>query len=455
VTRTISSKKKESPVLPRTTECLDRRHPDFESVYRFVDKLGATFDVGLIARGFLTTIMEQLGAKRASLYLVEPGRTSLEPYRSLGIAEGATLPGVELESGFVRWLSEAEGSVHLDEFFTGTPGAAGEEEEMIRSFVEAGFSSAIALAEQGELMGMLVRGGDARGRAQNEFDDELLSMLARVASIMIRSAFLHQEAVGSKLELERFSDMKRAFMGDTSRELQTPLTVLKSTLWSLEPDQVDEGVLIDMAKDAVQRLQGTVESLLSLNDLELERTEFRFEPSEVSSIVEDILREILPELEEKQVCVDVDDRARFRKILIDPGKIAIVIRGILDNAVNAVDRGGNIAITIRVSESPPESEEGAAIGAGPHTGNHPRRTQDATYLVISMKDDRICTPAAEIETLAESLANVSSSIDRKGKVLGIGLSVSQKVVAGHGGMIFCKSEPGGGAQFSIWLPLDV
>ena len=64
-------------------------------------------------------------------------------------------------------------------------------------------------------------------------------------------------------------------------------------------------------------------------------------------------------------------------------------------------------------------------------------------------------PAAEIETLAESLANVSSSIDRKGKVLGIGLSVSQKVVAGHGGMIFCKSEPGGGAQFSIWLPLDV
>ncbi len=80
MTRTISSSKKESPVLPRTTECPGRQRPDFESVYRFVDNLGATFDVELIARGFLTTIMEQLGAKRASLYLVEPGRTSLEPY---------------------------------------------------------------------------------------------------------------------------------------------------------------------------------------------------------------------------------------------------------------------------------------------------------------------------------------------------------------------------------------
>jgi signal transduction histidine kinase len=455
VTRTISSRKKESPVLPQTTQCLDRRHPDFESVYRFVDKLGATFDVGLIASGFLTTIMEQLGAKRASLYLVEPGSTSLEPYRALGIAEGATLPGVPLESGLVRWLLEAGGSVQLDEFLTGTPGAAGEEEKLVHFLVDAGFSSAIALAEHGGVMGMLVRGGDAGGRAQNETDDELLSMLTRVASIMIRNAFFHQETLGSKLELERFSDMKRAFMGDTSRELQTPITVLKSTLWSLEPDRVDEGVLIDMAKDAVQRLQGTVESLLSLNDLELDRTEFRFEPSEVSSIVEDVLREILPELEEKQVCVVVDDRARFRKILIDPGKIAIVIRGILDNAVNAVDRGGNISVTIRVSESPPESEEGAEIGAGHRTENHPRRRQDATYLVVSMKDDRICTPAAEIEALAESITNASSSTDRNGTVPGIGLSVSQKVVAGHGGMMFCKGEPGGGAQFSIWLPLDM
>ena len=455
MTRTISSRKKESPVLRRTAECLDRRHPDFESVYRFVEKLGSTFDVGLIASRFLTTIMEQLGARRASLYLVEPGRTSLEPYRSLGIGEGAALPGVALESGFVRWLSEAEGPVHLDEFFTGMSGAAGEEEEMVHFLVDAGFSSAIALAERGEFMGMLVRGDAAAGRAQNEFEDELLSMLARVASIMIRNAFLHQEAVVSKLELERFSDMKRAFMGHTSRELQTPLTVLKSTLWSLEPDQIDEGVLIDMAKDAVQRLHGAVEYLLSLNDLELDRTEFRFEPSEVSSIIEDLLREILPELEEKQVRVDVDDRARFRKMLIDPGKIAIVIRGILDNAVNAVDRGGTIAITIRVSESPPGSEEGAAIGSGLRAGNRPRGTEGAAYLVISIKDDRAIAPAAEIEALAESLTSAAGSIDRDGTVRGIGLSVSERVVAGHGGMLFCKREPGGGPQFSIWLPLDV
>jgi signal transduction histidine kinase len=38
--------------------------------------------------------------------------------------------------------------------------------------------------------------------------------------------------------------------------------------------------------------------------------------------------------------------------------------------------------------------------------------------------------------------------------LRIGLSVAERIVAGHGGKIFCKSEPGRGARFSIWLPLE-
>ncbi len=242
--------------------------------------------------------------------------------------------------------------------------------------------------------------------------------------------------------------------------ISSPLTVLKSALWSLEPDQADEGVLVDMAKDALARLEGKVEYLLSLNDIQLNRTDFRFEQAELASIVEDVLREIIPELEEKQVHVIVDDRARFRKAFIDVRKIKIVVRSILDNAVSSVGRGGNIKIAIWISESPPGREGGVAIGgrsaSGAEAGTRSRNPgiEGAPYLVVSVKDDGIGIPASEIPILSEPFTMASNSSNRNVKGLGIGLSVSQKVIAGHGGRILCKSELGLGAEFSIWLPLE-
>jgi len=478
--RTASIKGNELPGAQRIEDHLERQRLTFDALFRLVEKLGTTFDVSNIVSLFLMTLMGQLKVKRVSLYLVVPEKKRLEPYRSFGLADRGALTFLDLDSSFIRWLRESDGPVRLDEFLTASSEGAREEQEMMRQLLDRGFSRAIPLAEQGDLLGVLLYGNTVTGEAFSEFDAEFVKMLARVASITIKNAFLYQAAITSKVELEQFSEVKREFISHTSHELRTPLTVLKSALWSLEPDEAAGGVLVDMAKDAVLRLQGKVEYLLSLNDIELNKTYFKFESSEVSSVVEDVLREIIPELEEKQVRVAVDDQARYRKVLIDPGKIAIVIRSILDNAVNFVDRGGKITITIGVSETAPGSGEGVEIrdrrarGAGafdvppmpvsPIAGAHatdPERfhrsqaSEDASYLVISVKDDGIGIPQSEIETLAEPFTMASNSTNRNVKGLGIGLSVSQKVVAGHGGKIFCRSDLGQGAQFSVWLPLHV
>jgi signal transduction histidine kinase len=458
--RTVSTKEHELAGARRIEDHLERQRLTFDALFRLVEKLGTTLEVSTIVSLFLMTLMGQLKVKRVSLYLAHPEHNRLEPFRSLGLAERAPGVGFALDSAFIRWLRESDGPVDLSEFLAPPDAGAHEEEEMVRRLIGMGFSRAMSLGEQGNPLGMLLYGDTVTGEAFSEFDAEFVKMLAGVASITIRNAFLYQAAVQSKIELEQFSEVKREFINHTSHELRTPLTVLKSALWSLEPDEAASGVLIDMARDAVLRLQGKVEYILSLNDIELNETDFRFEPSEVSSVVEDVLREMIPELEEKQVRVEVDDRARDRKALIDPGKMSIVVRSILDNAVNFVDRGGNITIVIWVSKGAPGEGEGVEI--------RDRRTQaagafdvppisapQAGYLVLSVKDDGIGIPQSEIENLAQPFTMASNSTNRNVKGLGIGLSVSQKVVAGHGGKIFCKSDLGQGAQFSVWLPLDL
>jgi len=299
-------------------------------------------------------------------------------------------------------------------------------------------------------------------------------MLCRVATITIRNANLYQAAVRSKAELERFSRVKREFINHTSHELRTPLTVLKSALWSIEPEEVDAGILVDMARDAVSRLQTRVEHLLSLNEIELDNSTFNFEICDVSSIIEDCLREVIPELESKHIKVNFEDNVKYKTMKLDSKKIKIVLRSIIDNALNFVERGGNIDISIDLVDEPDWESQGIEIGdwklednsnyflSSRHAGDvdsidgylsELSSLKGSQYLLIRIKDDGIGIPPEEIRSLAEPFKRASNSTVRNVKGLGIGLSVSQKIVAGHGGKLFCKSEVGRGAEFSIWLPV--
>jgi signal transduction histidine kinase len=438
--RAISDKKNERIDSRKIEDRHKRRLPAFEALFRLVEELGATFDVEAIAT-LLAAFMGEQKVKRTSLYLVTSGKKRLEPRPAAGAAGNGELPSIPFESAFVRSLAETGGTVRLDEFRADAGQTASEEEKALRSLAEAGFSHAIGLSGREGFLGMLIYGGVDDGADFREWDDDLCAMLARMASVSIGNTLLREEIDASMKDLEKFSGAKRELIAGAAQDIRMPLAFLKSALSSLEPDQASESVLVDMAKDAVGRLERKIEYVLSLSDIEPDARNLEMKPADVSSIVEDILREKLPELEEKQVHVDLDDRARFRKALLDPGKLAIVIRSLIDNAVHAVERDGTVTVTIRVSEESPGKEDGVDMDdrranareeAGPRRNRRPRNADASSYLVIDVRDDGIV------------------HLDR----LGSGLLIPQKVVSGHGGKLLCKSDPGWGAQFSVWIPLD-
>lgn len=459
-------------------ECLALKNMTFEAIFRLLEKVGSTQDVEKIAQLFLMTLMGQLGIKRASCYLVRPGKKILGDFYSLGVAKRASLPVFETRSAFVKWLMSLDDPEHIDSFFSFCPEHERGEVESVGGLVDNGFANAYPLKDQDGMLGAIFYSGKASGGAFSTFENELLKMLTAVAMITIKNAWLYQMTLLSKLELEKFAEVKKEFMNHTSHELRTPLTVLRSALWSIEPGEVGENIMVEMAKDAVQSLHNIVEYLLSLNEIELKKTDLRMELVDISSILEDCLRELLPELEEKSVQVKVDDMVRCRKTMVDPSKIKVVLKSMLCNALDFVAQGGNIHVETFVSEAPPGEGEGVEIadwyqaleeqfGGGlfadlreeavrfEHVDENPSftRTNRPSYFVILIKDDGIGIPPEEIKTLAEPFKRATNSTVRNVKGLGIGLSVSQKIVSGHGGKIFCQSAEGEGALFSIWLPM--
>lgn len=464
--------------VERIERRLEKRDITFEALFGLFEKIGTTLELETVVRLFLLTLMGQLRVRRIALYLDTTGKRRFAAYHSLGIGRRLLPRAFRPRHPFLRLLRESEGVPHIDSFFTAGGGGVSEETaEFLGEMGRRGFAYAFPLVDRDELLGVVFLSGKVTGEGFSQFDDELLRMLATIATITIRNAVLYREAVRSTRELERFSRIKKEFINHTSHELRTPITVLKSALWSIETEEMEEGILIDMSKDAVLRMQGKIEQLLSLNDIELNGTAFDLAPTDVSSLVEECLREIIPELEEKQVTVDFDDRTRYREIVVDAAKMKLVLRGVIDNAVNAVERGGVISVSTEVTEEPPGADAGIEIPgwSGDDAGRFPSGSCDdrcadtagssgddadfqpsssGSFFVIRVRDDGIGIPEGEITRIAEPFHRASNSPLTNVKGLGIGLSVASKVIAGHGGRFFCRSREGGGSEFSIWLMAD-
>ncbi|MDD3642951.1 MAG: ATP-binding protein [Candidatus Krumholzibacteria bacterium] len=443
---------------------LERKNSAFEALFRLFEKLGSTFDADVIIRLFLMTLAGQIGLERIAFYVIGE-RGGFELYHSIGMAASKAPRRFGAESAFTGWIRRSASPAPIGDFFTGA--GAGEDPGLQQAVERGGLRYACILGGPAGPVGCILLGGKISGDGFTVFDVELLRMITQVAAITLRNAFLYQEAVRAKADAEAFAKVKREFISHTSHELRTPLTVIKSSLWSLDAEEPGNTVLIDMARDAVTRMQDKVEQILSLNEMDLSGRSFDLQPVDVSAIVEDICREMIPEFEEREITVRVEDRAGNREAPIDASKMKIALRALVDNAIASVERGGFIEISMRVCDEPPGAGDGIEIATqspppaasgDPSPGGsahavvlrpHPR----GPWLVLRIRDDGRGIPPGEIGEICEPFRRASNSAVSQVRGLGLGLSVSQRIIAGHGGRLFCRSEVGSGAEFSVWLPL--
>jgi len=123
-------------------------------------------------------------------------------------------------------------------------------------------------------------------------------------------------------------------------------------------------------------------------------------------------------------------------ILADPAQINRVLVNVVSNAVNAMEGGGTVRVSLAdVTHDASAREDRQGFRPG-------------DYILLSVSDtgqgippeiiDRIFDPYFTTWGLAEAA--------------GMGLAVVHGIVKSHGGTVFAKSEPGEGATIQIFLP---
>ncbi len=407
----------------------------FEAAARLAAALETSRDPRETAGILLQVITDNLGTVHHAVYLDETGNGDLMLLHGGRVKEG-TLP-VRLHSGsaFVEWISRTSSPVKIEGFF-GSPAQLTESELKIQDgFVSAGTDSACALRFGGETIGIYVFASSEEEGSSDEGMYPAIGLVAGITAATVASQLICSESGKDAAAIERrremeFRAVRNAVLEKTASDMETSLGVLKSGLWSIDPEAGEGSVLIDMARDASVSLGARVRELVSLSGIEPTGQDIEIEEIDPADIIEDVTREMIADFERKELKLVVDDRSGGRKLRIDPGKLAYVVRSIVENLLHSSERGGTVEIATSFVV---EGSDG----------------WDGPWLVLSMRGTAGAGKDDAIEAMLDSLAGAQG--EAAGPPADSGLTLSEYILQSHGGRLENDDDDPG--CFKAWLPL--
>ncbi|HSO64580.1 MAG TPA: HAMP domain-containing sensor histidine kinase [Ornithinibacter sp.] len=217
-------------------------------------------------------------------------------------------------------------------------------------------------------------------------------------------------------------------LGEVAHEMRTPLTVIDGSV-----EGMIDGILpptperLGVVSDEVRRLRRLSDDLSTLSRTEEGRLGLVLAPADLRQVVSGAVERLRPQVEDAGIALTVRMPADAVPVVVDPDRMAQVVRNLVGNAVRATEAGGRIDIEVTVTG-------GAAAVAVTDTGEG-----------LAPEDlGRVFERFYRVPDRRRGSADGGS---------GIGLTIARGILRAHGGTLDARSPGrGGGATFTARLP---
>ena len=219
--------------------------------------------------------------------------------------------------------------------------------------------------------------------------------------------------VGRVREMVRSRDR---LLLDVSHELRSPITRMKVAL-----ELGDDDAMKRRLEPSVAEMEAMVAELLELERLR-DGHALELEDCDLVRIVQGAAQDFAG----RAPGVVLDAGPEQVRLTIDPAKVHVVIRNVVENAVKySLPDSGPVRVSMDAS---------------------------ASSVVVRVEDDGPGIPEKDVERLFEPFFRVDPSRSRRTGGYGLGLSLCKRIMEAHGGSIAARNRPGRGASFSITFP---
>ena len=199
-----------------------------------------------------------------------------------------------------------------------------------------------------------------------------------------------------------------------AHEIGNPLNALSLNLQLLRRKYPEEADLI-IAQRELERLNGIIREFLGA----FRPAKAHLAPGSAADPLKDALAALKNVFEDRRIRVALDLPSTLPAVALDRGQMEQVFFNLMKNALEAMKDGGELAIEI---------------------------VPDDTFVSIAFRDSGAGMSDEALARLFEPYRTTKKS------GTGLGLMISRRIVAAHGGEIAVASEEGRGTTFTVRLP---
>ncbi|MCF8112305.1 MAG: response regulator [Desulfotignum sp.] len=234
-----------------------------------------------------------------------------------------------------------------------------------------------------------------------------------------------------RLAVEEASRLKSAFLSNISHELRTPLNsvmALSRVLMMQAGEKLsqEEVNYLEIIERNGKNLLTLINEILDLSKIEAGRMDVHPQPFSLSRTLENILENIAPLAEEKQISLAHNIPEDLPMPESDEIRVTQILQNLLANAVKFTDKGG---VTVTV-------------------------TADQKDIAVQIADTGIGISQKHLPYIFDEFRQADESSSRQHEGSGLGLAIAHKAARMLGGDITVESTPEKGSTFTVTLPLN-
>ena len=270
----------------------------------------------------------------------------------------------------------------------------------------------------------------AKSGAETPIDDSAAPI--RDAHGLMTGAVLIFRDITERKAAERLlrdADKKKdEFLAVLAHELRNPLAPMRNALEMVRLSADDPQVATSMRgtmERQVEQMVRLTDDLLDVSRITRNRLELRRKPVDLSAVVHRAMESSEPLLKERRHVVTLALPTTPLIVNADESRLAQVLYNLLGNAAKYTHPGGRI---------------------------HVQAMRDGADAVVTVSDNGIGIARENLLSVFEMFTQVDSSLERSQGGLGIGLTLSRRIVELHGGTIEAASDgPGRGSTLTVRL----
>lgn len=261
-----------------------------------------------------------------------------------------------------------------------------------------------------------------------------LQTLADQLGIAMRNAELYGEAVEARAAAEKADQIKTRLLANVSHELRTPLNVIlgysSTALASPNPYQLEMPPALSRDLHHIyasgEHLLRVINDLLDLSRAEINELDLFPETIEPRAFLEEAFRTLAESLPTRSTVAWRLALPQYLPVIqADPVRLRQILFNLLNNAHKFTTTG---EIVLGADVVPP-------------------------HLHIWIQDTGAGIPINLQERIFEPFVTSLQQSKRRNEGIGLGLSITRRLVSLHSGALTLESQPGQGSTFHLYLPL--